>query len=73
MSFSAVDNDGNCSFFLQRNFDGVGKYEVRGQVKMWNADKTISANYNVQASVRVATNGSEPEISFDEPITAKRL
>lgn len=73
MAFSGVDNDGHCSFFLQRTFDGVGKYTVIGHVKLWNGDHTFSTLYSIKASVLVSTNGSEPKITFVEPLTAKQL
>lgn len=71
--FSAVDADGNCSFFLQRKFDGEGIYNVRGQVKLWNTDHSFSAIYNIEAVVTVSGNNTEPEITFDGLLTAKRL
>lgn len=72
-SFSAVDTDGNCAFFLQRTFDGEGRYEVNGQVKLWNSDHTFSAVYNIGATVVVYANNTVPEITFEGILTAKKL
>lgn len=71
--FSSVDADGSCSFFLQRKFDGEGRYNVRGQVKLWNMDHSFSAVYNIEAIVVVAGNNTVPEITFDGLLTAKQL
>ena len=70
LSFSAVDSDGDNSFFLQREFDGEGKYRVRGCVKLWDLDHIVSRNYTIETSVMVTANHSEPQITFDESITA---
>lgn len=70
LSFSAVDSDGHCSFFLQREYDGEGKYRVRGCVKLWDLDHIVSKNYMIETSVIVTANNSEPQITFDESITA---
>lgn len=70
LSFSEVDSDGDNSFFLQREFDGEGKYRVRGCVKLWDLDHIVSKNYMIETSVIVTANNSEPQITFDESITA---
>lgn len=70
LSFSAVDSDGDNSLFLQRKFDGEGKYRVRGCVKLWDLDHIVSKNYTIETSVMVTANHSEPQITFDESITA---
>lgn len=69
LSFSVVDSEGNCSFCLQNDFEGEGKYRVRGQVKLWDIDHICSKNYIVETSVMVTAKHSEPQISFDESIT----
>lgn len=73
LSFSEVDSDGDNSFFLQREFDGEGKYRVRGRVKLWNIEHTFSAIYSVETFVNVSAKHKEPQIDFIEPITAERL
>lgn len=71
-SFSEIDSDRNCSFTLQRFFDGEGRYRVCGQAKLWDINHIVSRIYTIETSVMVTANHSEPQITFDRPITAKQ-
>ncbi len=71
-SFSAVDTSGVCCFTLQRAFDGIGEYTVEGQVKLWNKEANCSCIYNLNGRVNVSEKDTEPEITFEEPITVNR-
>lgn len=71
-SFSAVDMEGVCCFTLQRAFDGIGEYKVEGQVKLWNKEANFSCIYNLNGLVNVSEKDTEPEITFEEPITAQK-
>lgn len=73
LSFSSVDSDGKCVFFLQRAFDGKGKYRVKGQAKLWNNEHTFSTTYNIEATICVSENDTEPIITFEQPLTANKL
>lgn len=68
--FSCVDNDGQCVFFLQDEFIGVGRYRVIGRAKLWNSDKTMSRIYNLETNISVPENSSSPVITFPDVISA---
>ncbi len=72
-SFSAVDSSGVCSFTLQRAFDGIGEYRIEGRVKLWNDEAYSSCIYNLGGQVNVSEKDTEPEITFEEPISAQKL
>lgn len=67
--FIRVDPDGDCSFTIQDEFHGVGKYRIEGTVKLERSDEygnMMSTIYNIKGTVKVEEENAEPQITFPE-------
>lgn len=67
--FSKIDSDYSPAFSLQKDFDGVGEYSVRGNAKLFSEDGCTSHIYTLSFSVKIENNNDSPQIYFIDVIS----
>lgn len=72
-TFSSVDKDGCCSFTLQKEFKGVGKYQIIGNASLWDAEGSTCLLYIVEGTVNVKSGEDDvPMIEFLQPFSIRK-
>ncbi len=69
--FSGVTIPGTCSFTIQDEFHGEGRYRVVGRASLWNVERNFSEDYDLETYVEVVSVEGTPKINFSDQISAR--
>jgi hypothetical protein len=67
--FLKIDRDYSPAFTLQKDFDGVGVYSVRGNAKLFSEDGCTSHIYTLSFNVKIENNNDSPKVCFIDVIS----